>query len=313
MKIPRRVVDGVLLLDKPFGISSNAALQRIKRLYNAHKAGHTGNLDPYATGLLPICFGEATKFSQRWLEADKGYRAQITFGAVSNTGDEEGIITPTHQPLPSKELIEQALVKFQGEIDQIPPMYSALKHHGKALYDYARRGEEIERTARRVVIWQLNLCQQLADHLIEVEVVCSKGTYIRVLAEDIGRYLGCGAYLSGLRRTLTGAFSLREAYTIDQLENLNGEARDNCLLSPDILLSALEPLLIQEEQAKLLLQGLKIPFGEKKSRKIEYRLYVQRKAGDNSEFIGLGVIDAENRLCPSRMLAKAVAQFTKTA
>ena len=309
----KRALDGVLLLDKPFGLSSNTALQKVKRLYQAQKAGHTGNLDPYATGLLPICLGEATKFSQRWLEADKGYQATITFGAVSNTGDKEGIITPTHQPLPSKAMIKQAMATFQGEILQIPPMYSALKHQGKALYEYARRGEDIERPARKVTIWQLNWQEQPDEHTIIVDVVCSKGTYIRVLAEDIGRYLGCGAYLSSLRRTLAGAFSLDQAYTIEQLETLEMSARDSYLLPTEALLTGLASMVISEDQAKLLLQGLKVGLAEKNYQKAEYRLYVQSKAGDNIQFIGLGIIDAENRLCPSRMLAKAVAQFTKAA
>jgi tRNA pseudouridine55 synthase len=309
----KRVLDGVLLLDKPFGLSSNTALQKVRWLYQAKKAGHTGNLDPYATGLLPICFGEATKFSQRWLEADKGYRAMITFGAVSTTGDKEGMITPTHQPLPSKAMVQKALLDFQGEIAQVPPMYSALKYQGKALYEYARRGEEIERPARLVTIRQLNWHEQLNAHTIVVDVVCSKGTYIRVLAEDIGHYLGCGAYLSGLRRTLTGTFSLDKAYTIEQLETVDMPTRERYLLPVDLLVAGLESLVIKEEQAKALLQGIKVRLTEKNYQKAEYRLYVQSKAGDNTQFIGLGIIDAENRLCPSRMLAKAVAQFTDAA
>jgi tRNA pseudouridine55 synthase len=306
-------LDGVVLLDKPFGLSSNTALQKVRRLYQAKKAGHTGNLDPYATGLLPICFGEATKFSQRWLEADKGYRATITFGAISNTGDKEGILTPTQQPLPSKVMVQQALLHFQGDLAQVPPMYSALKHQGKALYEYARRGEEILRPARTITIRQLSLHTQLDEDTFIVDVVCSKGTYIRVLAEDIGRYLGCGAYLSGLQRTLAGTFLLKEAYTIAQLEALDRSNLGKALLPIDQLVMGLDPLTLEKEQARALLQGKKVWLKEKSYQKAEYRLYVPSKAGDNTEFIGLGRIEAENYLYPSRMLAKAVAQFTSAA
>lgn len=306
---PKRMVDGVLLLDKPFGLSSNIALQKARRLYQAQKAGHTGNLDPYATGLLPVCFGEATKFSQYGLEADKGYRATVTLGAISSTGDGEGDIQKTHQPLPSLEKLLESIQHFHGEITQIPPMHSALKYQGRALYEYARRGETIERASRKVLIKALSLRQQVDEHTIVLDVLCSKGTYIRTLAEDLGNYLGCGAYLSGLQRTLTGDFSLSQAYSLAQIEAKPLGERDPLLLPVDILLEGLMQIIVDIDQARCLLQGKKVVWQEKIDPKKEYRLYVIDKAGDNKRLIGVGAIDEENHLTPRRMLAKAVEEY----
>ena len=218
----KRSITGVLLLDKPFGISSNAALQQVKRLYQAAKAGHTGNLDPIATGLLPICLGEATKFSQYLLDANKTYKARFKLGQTTSTGDSEGDVLTSQPVNVTLAQVENVLHRFVGKISQVPPMYSALKHQGKALYTYARAGVEIERPAREVTIYSLHLDEFNGDELV-VTVACSKGTYVRVLAEDIGAALGCGAYMSELRRTEIGEFNILHAQTIAQLESINQE------------------------------------------------------------------------------------------
>lgn len=301
-------MDGLLLLDKPFGLSSNIALQKARGLYNAQKAGHTGNLDPHASGLLPVCFGEATKFSQYGLEADKGYRATITFGAVSTTGDGEGVIEKTSQPLPTQNTLIEAILHFHGELLQVPPMYSALKYQGRALYEYARRGEVIQRATRQVTIKLFSFVNQEDNDTFVFDVLCSKGTYIRTLAEDLGKYLGCGAYLSGLQRTLTGDFTLNSAYTLAKIEAASPEIRDGLLLPVEALLNDIPVIKINEAQACDLLQGKRIEW-EENTPKTEYRLYVIDKAGDNTDFIGVGAIDEENHLYPHRMLARAVASY----
>jgi len=217
-----QMLDGVLLLDKPEGLSSNHALQRAKRTLDARKAGHTGTLDPFATGLLVCCFGRATKISANMLEADKTYQARLRFGEETDSGDLTGVVTfqapPSFEGVSSAAL-EEALQAFRGEIEQIPPMYSALKRDGKPLYEYARQGIELERPPRRVTIYRLELlsCSGLdADVLVH----CSKGTYIRTLAQDIGRRLGCGAHLSALRRTGAGPFDLKDGITLEALQAL---------------------------------------------------------------------------------------------
>ncbi|MGR8948764.1 MAG: tRNA pseudouridine(55) synthase TruB [Gammaproteobacteria bacterium] len=210
-----RAIDGILLLDKPSGISSNSALQQVKRLLNARKAGHTGSLDPLATGLLPVCFGEATKVSAYLLEADKRYEADVRLGATTNTGDSDGEITST---TPADHItqaqVKSALTAFIGEIDQIPPMYSALKKDGERLYKLARKGLEIEREPRRVTIFSLRLLAMSEAHL-RIDVRCSKGTYIRTLAEDIGKALRCGAHITALRRTASGPYRIEQAHRLD--------------------------------------------------------------------------------------------------
>jgi tRNA pseudouridine55 synthase len=197
VKKPRDLVDGVLLLDKPVGLSSNDALLKAKRVFNAKKAGHTGTLDPFATGLLPLCFGEATKFSQDLLEADKTYEATVHLGIMTTTGDTEGETVEQRDVDVTREQIEAVLARFRGPIFQVPPMYSALKRDGKALYEYAREGITLEREARPVTIHGLSLIDYSAPFL-KILVTCSKGTYVRVLGEDIGAALGCGAHLSAL-------------------------------------------------------------------------------------------------------------------
>lgn len=211
-------IDGVLLLDKPVGISSNDALIRAKRVMNAKKAGHTGTLDPFATGLLPICFGEATKFSQDLLDADKTYETVVHLGIATSTGDTEGEVLKTSEAVSfSQDEIESALAKFRGDILQVPPMYSALKRDGKPLYEYARAGVELEREARPVTIFELRLLNWTSPFLT-LRVTCSKGTYIRVLGEDIGNALGCGAHLNALRRVRVGSLGIERAVSLMDME-----------------------------------------------------------------------------------------------
>ncbi|MFA6902680.1 MAG: tRNA pseudouridine(55) synthase TruB [Gallionellaceae bacterium] len=289
-----RSLDGVLLFDKPLELSSNIALQKVRRLFQAEKAGHTGTLDPLATGLLPVCFGEATKFSVGLLESDKTYRARIKLGQTTTTGDAEGEITASHEVNVSEGQVQEALQTLRGEIQQLPPMYSALKHQGKPLYEYIRKGETIERELRNVVIHELVLEHFAADEM-DISVRCSKGTYVRTLAEDIGRALGCGAHLTGLRRTMISEFSLDNAYTLSQLESMTSAERDACLLPLDCMLLNLPKLDLDEVQVSRLAQGqrlgldLALPDGK-------LRLYA---AG---EFVGLGELSGR-RLAPSRLVS----------
>ena len=256
-------VDGVVLLDKPVGLSSQGAVTAVKRALQAEKAGHTGTLDPMATGLLPICPGEATKYSQDLLDADKTYIAQIRFGIRTSTGDAEGDIIE-QQVLPEfadaaalQAALEALLPRFTGPILQVPPMYSALKRDGKPLYEYARAGVELERTARDITIHSIRwLAIQWPEATLEVS--CSKGTYIRVLAEDLGAMLGCGAHLVGLRRTAVGHLSLQQSITLDALQT-KGAEKGVDLLPIDALLQTLPQLTVDEFQAKRLGLGQRVP------------------------------------------------------
>jgi tRNA pseudouridine55 synthase len=234
----RRRLDGVLLLDKPVGLGSNAALQAAKRLYQAEKAGHAGTLDPLASGLLPILFGEATKFSQLALDADKEYLASARLGITTTTADAEGEVIE-RKPVEVRESdIEPALERLRGPIEQVPPMYSALKHAGQPLYAIARQGRSVARAARRVHIHELQLLGFHGDRL-DLRVRCSKGTYVRTLVEDLGRALGCGAHLSALRRTAAGEFRIADAATLDQVQLATPPERDALLLPLERLLAGL--------------------------------------------------------------------------
>ena len=250
----KRRIDGVLLLDKPRGLSSNAALQRAKRLFRAHKAGHTGTLDPLATGLLPICFGDATKFAQALLDADKAYAAVLRLGVTTTTGDVEGEVVATRPVTASRHEVEALLKKFVGRIAQVPPRHSALKRDGRKYYEYARAGVEIARHAREVEIRELELLSWQSPDL-ELRVRCGKGTYIRVLAEDIGAALGCGAHLTGLSRTGSGGFALADAVTLDDLQQRSEAARDAALLPVDALVAGLARLDLGDNDAIRLVQG----------------------------------------------------------
>ncbi|MBA2724030.1 MAG: tRNA pseudouridine(55) synthase TruB [Methylibium sp.] len=255
-RVPRRALHGVLLLDKPLGWSSNDALQKVKGMLRAEKGGHTGTLDPLASGLLPLCFGAATKFSQASLEADKTYRATLQLGVTRAGGDREGAVLETRPIGFDEAALHGACAALTGEIDQLPPMHSALKHEGRALYEYARAGVEIERTARRVSIYRLDILHWQHD-MLEIEVRVSKGTYIRSLAEDLGRLLGCGAHLAALRRTASGPLRVAGAITIDGLAALSDAEREARLLHPDVLLAGWPAVRLAVDDAGRFLSGLR--------------------------------------------------------
>ena len=255
-RIVRRAVHGVLLLDKPLGLSSNDALQKAKRLFRAEKAGHTGTLDPLASGLLPLCFGAATKFSQTSLDADKRYTATLTLGQTTTTGDREGSLLDERPVNLARADIEAACRRFTGALQQRPPMHSALKHEGRALYEYAREGIEVERAMRSIVIHRLDILDWQAETLV-IDVTCSKGTYIRTLAEEIGQALGCGAHLAALRRTGSGALDAADAITLDELAALDETARDTRLLPPDVLLADWTALRLAADEAGRFLTGMR--------------------------------------------------------
>ena len=259
VKIVRRPVHGVLLLDKPPGLSSNDALQKAKWLLRAEKAGHTGTLDPLATGLLPLCFGAATKFSQVSLDSDKSYRATLRFGQTTRTGDAEGEVLSERPVAFDRVALDAACARWTGPIRQLPPMYSALKHNGKALYEYARDGVEIERAARDVTIHTLDIVdwQHANPDTATIEVRCSKGTYVRTLAEDIGEALGCGAHLVGLRRIASGPLTLQSAITLEVLEAMPEPEREGCLLRPDSLLADWPAVRLEASEAARFLTGLR--------------------------------------------------------
>lgn len=255
-KSQRMPVHGVLLLDKPVGMSSTQALAKAKWLLNAQKAGHTGTLDPFATGLLPLCFGEATKFAQDLLDADKTYEAVVHLGVTTTTGDTEGEVVESRPVEVSIQQIELVLAQFCGPIRQVPPMYSALKRDGKPLYEYARQGVTLEREARSVIIHQLDLLSY-DEPYIKLRVTSSKGTYVRVLGEDIGKALGCGAHLKALRRTGVGGLSLDDAVSLDDLAAL-GECRSNALKPLDALLSTLPTIELNDELARRFMCGQRL-------------------------------------------------------
>ncbi|WP_372526011.1 tRNA pseudouridine(55) synthase TruB [Piscinibacter sp.] len=255
-RVSKRAVHGVLLLDKPLGLSSNDALQKAKRLYRAEKAGHTGTLDPLATGLLPLCFGASTKFSQISLDADKTYLATLKLGITTTTADAEGEVLQRRDVAVSRAQMQAACERFTGVIDQVPPMHSALKRDGKALYEYARAGVEVERAARRVTIHRIDIVSR-HDDAWTLDVRCSKGTYIRTLAEGIGEALGCGAHLSALRRTGSGPLTLDAAHTLEQLAEMTEDERDAALLAADTLLADWPLVRLDNEDAGRFLSGVR--------------------------------------------------------
>jgi tRNA pseudouridine55 synthase len=259
-RVARRPVHGVLLLDKPLGWSSNDALQKVKWLLRAEKAGHTGTLDPLATGVLPLCFGAATKFSQLQLDADKTYEATARLGQKTSTADAEGEVIEERPVQVTPEDLLRITPRFTGLIRQIPPMHSALKKDGKALYEYARAGIEIERAAREVTIHELKMAlddADIAQPAIKMIVKCSKGTYIRTLGEDVGEALGCGAHLSALRRVGTGGFEVGQCVTLEALEAMTEEERLKCLIPVDSLLSEHTVVMLDDENAARFLNGVR--------------------------------------------------------
>jgi tRNA pseudouridine55 synthase len=298
----RDLVDGVLLLDKPVGLSSNDALIRAKRVLNAKKAGHTGTLDPFATGLLPLCFGEATKFSQDLLEADKTYEATVHLGIMTNTGDTEGEAIETLPVDVTEAQIEAALARFRGPILQVPPMYSALKRDGKAYYEYAREGITLEREARPVTIHALEFMSYEAPFL-KMRVTCSKGTYVRVLGEDIGAALGCGAHLNALRRTQVGPLTIDGMIT---MEALQAHAEPLSLLAPvDALLSSFPALDLTPELAVRFLQGQRLALGKVAAVIVPAELGRVRVYSEG-KLLGTAQLQEYAILAPERLIAKPV-------
>lgn len=305
VRVPKRAVHGVLLLDKPLGLSSNDALQKAKRLYRAEKAGHTGTLDPLATGLLPLCFGAATKFSQVSLDADKRYTATLKLGVKTRTGDAEGEVVAQRPVDVSTADVLAACRRFTGQVAQLPPMHSALKRDGKAYYEYARAGIEIEREARHVTIHEIHLMGGLHDEWM-IDVRCSKGTYIRTLAEDIGEALGCGAHLIALRRTGSGPLTLQGALTLEQLNDMTEAERDAALLAADTLLADWPAVRLNDEDAGRFLSGVRrrLPLPDAP----QVRVYgPQRQA-----FLGSGHI-AGGELISNRLLSPVEVQGLLTA
>ncbi len=298
VKQVRRALHGVLLLDKPLGLSSNNALQKAKWLLRAEKAGHTGTLDPLATGLLPLCFGAATKFSQVSLDADKVYEATLRLGERTSTGDAEGELMQTRAVTVDRAMIEAACAQFLGEIEQVPPMHSALKHEGRALYEYAREGVEIERKARRVTIHSIDILDW-HDVSLRIAVRCSKGTYIRTLAEDIGERLGCGAHLSALRRTASGPLSVGEAISLDALAAMTEAEREAMLRPPDSLLADWPALSLPADEAARFLTGLRRRV--KSADAPQVRVYGPDQALLGSAHITSGELIADRLLSPQEV------------
>ena len=280
-KTPKRPVNGVLLLDKPEGLSSNTALQKARRLYRAEKGGHTGILDPLATGLLPVCFGEATKFAQYLLDANKAYIATRKLGEASSTGDAEGEIVATgHADIPLHDF-QAACAALTGNIRQVPPMFSALKHEGKPLYEYARQGIVIERKPRDITIYAIDIIEY-APPKVMINVLCSKGTYIRTLSEDIAKQLGTYAHLIGLRRTETASFNIAQSHTLAALEDLSENERDALLLPCEVLVQHLPQTTLDNESIRQLKFGQQPLF--KGDLAIDTPIRIYSEAG---EFIGL--------------------------
>lgn len=294
-----RDVNGILLLDKPAGLTSNEALQKVKRLFNARKAGHTGSLDKLATGLLPICFGEATKFTSFLLEADKQYLATCRLGVNTTTGDALGEVSEKY-PVPdlTEQQIQDVLGDFRGQVEQVPPMFSALKKDGKRLYELAYQGIEVERKPRKVYIYDLRLLSHDRESL-ELSIHCTKGTYIRTLAEDIGRKLGCGAHISALRRTGTGPFTGDEMIELASLEKISMENSGNLdkqLLCIDAALANLPAVELASSVTEYLCDGQAVIVPHAPTEGM-LRIYTE-----NRDFIGVGEVLEDGRVAPRRLV-----------
>lgn len=295
----RRNVSGIILLDKPLGFTSNAALQKVRWLLNAEKAGHTGSLDPLASGVLPLCFGEATKFSQYLLDSDKGYETVMQLGQTSSTGDAEGEILRTRDVTVGRADIEAVLPQFRGEISQIPPMYSALKRDGQPLYKLARAGEVVEREPRSVTITRLELLECEGTR-VRLSVGCSKGTYIRTLVEDLGEVLGCGAYVAELRRTHAGPFELAQTVSLEELEQAHAEggneALDRFLMPSDSGLQDWPLLQFSEHSSFYWLHGQPVRSPDAP------KFGMVRVQDHNGRFIGIGEVSEDGRIAPRRLI-----------
>ena len=296
-----RDVDGILLLDKPVGISSNKALQNARHLFKANKAGHTGSLDPLASGLLPICFGEATKFSNYLLNASKSYRAWCQFGKTTSTGDAEGDIISESPVQINDGDIQRVLTRLTGRVDQIPPMYSAVKHKGQRLYKLARKGEVIDRSPRQIEIYSLEMIN-FSDNTLEFDVHCSKGTYIRTLAEDIGKALGCGAFLVNLERNGVHPFWENVCYSLDQLRNIAEQGLDSldrCLLPVNSALADLPEFILDNLAVSYLKQGQAVQTNSAPDPGL------LNLVGENGQFIGIGEVDSDGNISPKRLMNTA--------
>lgn len=294
-----RSINGIVVLDKAQGLSSNAALQEVKRIYDANKAGHTGSLDPLATGVLPLCLGEATKVSQFLLNSDKKYRARVKLGLRTDSGDSEGLVIDSCKDISvNRKDIEKALCKFEGEIDQIPPMYSALKVNGVPLYKLARKGETIEREPRRVTVYSIELTEFEADEL-ELEIACSKGTYIRTIADDLGQLLGCGAHIIALRRTQAGVFTEQDCVDIESLraekEASGFDLLDQHLIPMDEAITHLPEVILPGTTASFIKNGQPVLVRHLPEEGL-VRLY------EEEQFIGIGCIDDDGMVAPRRLI-----------
>ena len=296
----KRNINGILLLDKPIGLSSNAALQAVKKIFNAKKAGHTGSLDPGASGMLPICFGEATKFSQFLLESNKRYLVTGKLGEITPSGDAEGPITEKREVKGvTTRVIKKILPTFRGKISQIPPMYSAIKHKGKPLYKLARQGIEVEREAREVNIYELELLAFNED-LVEFEIYCSKGTYVRTLIVDIGEVLGCGAHVTALRRSEVGPYQDQQMITLDELRNLlekgSYKELDNFLLPIESMLVNMSEVVLNKDMIHYAFSGQAVFIsGAPTAGWVRFK----NKSG---AFIGVGEVMSDGKITPRRMI-----------
>lgn len=312
MTIPRclkgRIVDGIILLDKPKGISSNSALQRVKRAYSAEKAGHTGTLDPLATGMLPICLGKATKFSQYLLDSEKCYTVTAKLGERTNTSDSEGEIIQTCLVKVSRDTLVTHIKPFLGEINQVPSMFSALKYQGRPLYEYARKGISVPRKRRKVTVFSINLLR-FDNNKFEIGVRCSKGTYIRTIIDDIGQSLGCGAHVISLRRTAVAGYPQDKMITLGQIEAHVEHARetgyparkllDTLLLPIDTALVGLHEVNITSDLGKILRKGQFI-----QTPKASFSGQVRITEGERRLFLGVGEINSDGRVSPKRLVAR---------
>ena len=303
-----RPVDGVILLDKPTGLSSNDALQKVKRIFFAQKAGHTGALDPLATGMLPICFGEATKFSQFLLDSDKRYRVIAKLGERTDTSDSDGEVVETREVKVDRGQLERCIAKFRGTTDQIPSMYSALKYQGRKLYEYAREGIEVPRESRKITVFSVELLR-FDNNEVEMELHVSKGTYIRTIVDDLGEMLGCGAHVTFLRRTGVSNYPMERVVTLEQLQALLDQANeqemspsellDPLLLPTDSAVQDLPEVNILPASAVYVLNGNPVNAGCVPETGTLVRITV----GEQREFIGIGEIDQDDMLAPKRVMA----------
>ncbi|NRB65757.1 MAG: tRNA pseudouridine(55) synthase TruB [Vibrio sp.] len=301
-----RPINGVVLLDKPTGISSNDALQKVKRIYFAEKAGHTGALDPLATGMLPICLGEATKFSQFLLDSDKRYRVIAKLGERTDTSDSDGEVVETRPVDVSIEKLEACIDKFRGESDQVPSMFSALKYQGKPLYEYARKGIEVPRESRKITVYEIVLHRFEGDE-VEMEVHCSKGTYIRTIVDDLGEMLGCGAHVTMLRRTGVAKYPYEKMVTLEQLNELLEQAHrdevapkellDPLLLPMDTAVEDLPEVNLNAELTNLVQHGMPVQvFGAPEGTPL------RMTSGEEKLFIGVAEVNDDGKVAPKRLV-----------